>query len=387
MCIRDSSDSLVFSFLITKDTFLVAKQPVPKLSTTIAAFRKSILKKDTENFKRYGRQLYKDLIKPLEGTITTPNVLIVPDGMLWNLNFDLLLTEDASSNNPKKLPFLIRKHAISYLNSSQLLETAKDTNANAQKCLAFSFSQTDTVAKNSPVKEGNTLSLEVLRSSNADLPGTKKEIKAISDILEGQYYFGTNANETNFKKEAPNYDILHLALHGELDPRNPEYSKLIFTKNTDSSDDGALYAHELFSMELPAKLAVLSACNTGSGKTTSGEGIMSLGTAFRHAGVESLVLTNWEISDRSTPTIMTQFYGNLQNGMTKSEALQKAKLSFLDDADPNYAHPMYWGGLYIVGNPNALHETNAFQYVLFIVLGIAILGIAILLTKTQLRHD
>ncbi|MBQ0740050.1 CHAT domain-containing protein, partial [Aquimarina celericrescens] len=124
----------------------------------------------------------------------------------------------------------------------------------------------------------------------------------------------------NFKKKANAYSILHLALHGEVDNERPENSKLYFTKSTDTMEDNMLYSHELFALDIPAELTVLSACNTGAGKIARGEGIMSLGTAFQYAGTKSLVLTSWEVSDQTTPEIMQYFYTNLKSGMNKAKA-------------------------------------------------------------------
>lgn len=223
------------------------------------------------------------------------------------------------------------------------------TKSNQQpECLAFSYSDSLTSVAT------NTMSLATLRGIEDDLPGTRQEIKAISDILDGQYYYGTEAIEANFKKNATKYSILHLALHGEVDNELPENSKLFFTKVNDSIEDNLLYTHELFSLHIPAELVVLSACNTGTGKIANGEGIMSLGNAFQYAGTQSLLLTNWEVSDQTTPVLMKNFYQNLKEGMTKGKALQQAKLTYLETANIIEADPIYWGGFYLIGNSAAI---------------------------------
>ncbi|WP_034230541.1 CHAT domain-containing protein, partial [Aquimarina pacifica] len=196
----------------------------------------------------------------------------------------------------------------------------------------------------------NNISLAALRSIGDDLPGTRKEIRAISNIIDGHYFFGKEADEANFKKNASKYKILHLALHGEVDNENPEKSKLYFTKGKDTIEDNLLYSHELFALDIPAELTVLSACNTGTGKIAKGEGIMSLGNAFQYAGTKSLLLSHWEVHDESAPELMQYFYKNLNDGMNKAMALQQAKIQYIATADFYRTAPFYWGGFYLVGD-------------------------------------
>ncbi len=151
---------------------------------------------------------------------------------------------------------------------------------------------------------------------------------------------------------------MHLALHGEVDNERPENSKLYFTKTNDTIEDNLLYGHELFAMDIPAELTVLSACNTGSGKIAKGEGIMSLGTAFQYAGTKSLLLTSWKVSDQTTPELMKFFYANLKKGMNKAKALQQAKLQYLANANLNRTHPFYWGSFYLVGDAAPIAFSN-----------------------------
>jgi len=141
-------------------------------------------------------------------------------------------------------------------------------------------------------------------------------------------------------------------------------------------EDNYLYSHELFALDIPAELAVLSACNTGTGKIAKGEGIMSLGTAFQYAGTKSLVLTNWEVSDEITPKIMEYFYTNLKEGKNKAAALQQAKLQFLATTNAETNHPYYWGGFYLLGDvaPIQFQDTNYSYWIL----GISIVAMTLL---------
>ncbi len=351
-----TSDSTTYAFTISKNDITVQELSTPKLTKQVETFRKSIIAKDTEAFKTQSHTLYRQLIAPISKKLVGDQLIIIPDESLWHLNFELLLTQNNGSNNPSLFPYLLKEYAITYANSTNLLFSPVKNNVTSeirQECLAFSFSDS------TQTTDTRAISLSTFRNSKMDLPGTREEIRKISDIVDGQYYYGSQAIEANFKKNVGQYNILHLALHGEVDNERPENSKLFFTKSKDTIEDNLLYSHELFALDIPAELTVLSACNTGTGKIAKGEGIMSLGTAFQYAGTKSLLLTSWEVSDTTTPELMKYFYANLKAGMNKGKALQQAKLQYLSTANTNRLDPFYWGAFYLVGDPAPMHFNNA----------------------------
>ncbi|WP_299243666.1 CHAT domain-containing tetratricopeptide repeat protein [uncultured Aquimarina sp.] len=368
-----TADSTTYAFTVSKNKITVKELSTPKLTEQIEQFRSSMTK-NYEEYKDSSHLLYQKLIAPLKKELTGNQLIIVPDGPLWHLNFDLLFTEEEISNNPRAWPYLLKEYAISYANSATLLFGNKmreeSVSKEEQECLAFSFSSGDNTSAT------RNVSLKTFRNSSMDLPGTREEIKAIANIVDGQYFYGSEATEENFKKHAGAYDILHLALHGDVDNERPENSKLYFTKSKDTIEDNYLYSHELFALDIPAELTVLSACNTGTGKIAKGEGIMSLGNAFQYAGTKSLLLTNWEVSDETTPKIMEYFYTNLKEGKNKAEALQQAKLQFLTTTSEETYHPYYWGGFYLLGDTTTIQfQDNNYIYWL---IGFGILAVIIL---------
>ncbi|MBQ0734344.1 tetratricopeptide repeat protein [Aquimarina celericrescens] len=363
-----TSDSSTYAFTLSKERLAVREMVTPKLKEKIEDFRKTITSKNLTKYKENAHDLYQQLMAPIADQLAGDELIIIPDGPLWYLNFDLLLTQNNASNNPKELSYLLKDYAITYANSVNLLFNSTPTNQEIQQreeCLAFSFSDSTNVI------DSQSMSLATLRDAGDDLPGTRKEIRAISEIIDGQYYYGSEAIESNFKKNASRYSILHLALHGEVDNDRPENSRLYFTKTKDTLEDNFLYGHELFALDIPAELTVLSACNTGTGKIAKGEGIMSLGSAFQYAGTKSLLLSSWEVSDQTTPELMKYFYRNLKEGMNKAKALQQAKLQYLQTANINRIHPFYWGGFYLVGDTAPIQFTN--DLTLYWVLGALLL--------------
>ncbi|MEW7280515.1 tetratricopeptide repeat protein [Aquimarina sp. 2201CG1-2-11] len=361
-----TADTLTYAFIISKKQVSVQELVTPDLVKRVEAFRNHITSKDLQAYKTLGHDLYQQLVDPIRHQLVGDQLVIIPDGPLWHLNFEILLTQNDASNNPVNLSYLLRNYAISYANAANLVFTqdrqaTTASNTKKQECLAFSFSDSIQLAKNNA--QTHQMSLSTLRGLGDDLPGTRKEIKAISNIIDGQYYYGAQAIEANFKKNANRYNILHLALHGDVDHERPENSKLYFTKTKDTLEDNLLYGHELFAMDIPAELTVLSACNTGTGKIAKGEGVMSLGNAFQYAGTKSLLLSRWEVSDNTTPELMTYFYTHLKKGMNKAKALQQAKLQYLANADIHRTQPVYWAGFYLVGDPAPIHfESNTLLY-------------------------
>ncbi|GAA4277411.1 tetratricopeptide repeat protein [Aquimarina mytili] len=369
-----TNNSTTYAFTISRNGIAVKELTTSNLFKKVSDLHESIILKDIGGYKQFSYTLYNELIAPIKDKLIGEELIIIPDGSLWHLNFELLLTQ-SNEKEERNMPYLLRDYAISYANSANLLFGPEQKISKSlevrNECLAFSFSDSTQLANS------KTMSLATLRDAGDDLPGTRKEIKAISNIINGQYYYGTEAIESNFKQNANQYSILHLALHGDVDHKNPQNSKLYFTKSKDTIEDNLLYSHELFALNIPAELAVLSACNTGTGAIAQGEGIMSMGNAFQYAGTKSLLLSSWEVSDKSAPILIENFYTNLAEGMNKAKALQKAKLDFLKTTDFDQLAPFYWGSFYLLGNADPIDINQPLSINMFWgILG----GVLILLT-------
>jgi CHAT domain-containing protein len=111
-----------------------------------------------------------------------------------------------------------------------------------------------------------------------------------------------------------------------------------------------LRATEIADLELDCDLVVLSACETGRGQLSSGEGIIGLSRSFFIAGARSVVVSQWAVSDISTAQLMKDFYQQLVNGAVKPAALREAKLLMLNGGSET-RHPYYWAPFVIIGPP------------------------------------
>jgi CHAT domain-containing protein len=106
---------------------------------------------------------------------------------------------------------------------------------------------------------------------------------------------------------------------------------------------------------LNARMIVLSSCFTGSGALFAGEGVLSLARAFLYSGSRSVVMSLWEVNDRSGTDIVKSFYSYLRKGNSKSSSLRKARLDYLGKSDQLQSHPYYWATMVVYGDDSPLY--------------------------------
>ncbi|HEY9610835.1 CHAT domain-containing tetratricopeptide repeat protein, partial [Allocoleopsis sp.] len=147
------------------------------------------------------------------------------------------------------------------------------------------------------------------------------------------------------------YQIIHLATHGLLDPINPELSGIVLSlyDQKGKSQDGFLRLHDIFNLNLPAELVVLSACETGLGKDVKGEGLVGLTRGFMYAGSKRVVVSLWSVNDVATSEVMAKFYQKMLNeGQNPVSALRAAQLEMWKSQ--NWQSPYYWAAFTIQGD-------------------------------------
>ncbi|MDX1629055.1 MAG: CHAT domain-containing tetratricopeptide repeat protein [Fulvivirga sp.] len=300
----------------------------------ISGFRNSLYFKDDEVYKITGHSLYETLFpSSLPGRIV--RLTIIPAGRLGTIPFEALLTDKVKDEYPNysTLPYLIRDYAVNYQYAVALYyqnlkkEAGKHQNA-ALLCAPVQFT-----------------SLE-------DLPGTREEVADLEAILDRQgisseLLLQADATEQIFKsKNLSSYKYLHLATHGVVDELAPSLSKIYLKEEGEAGDlDGSLYSGEIYNLNLNADLVTLSACETGLGKLSKGEGIIGLSRALVYAGANNLVVSLWKVADQSTARLMTSFYSRMDQ-YSYRESLRKAKLDLLNS---NYSHPFYWAPFILIG--------------------------------------
>ena len=309
-------------------------------------------------FTKSANHLYHILIEPLKLGKKVSDLIVIPDGKLAYIPFDALLTKlpDNQKIDFRSLNYLIYDYSVTYSYSATLhFDYFKTQNKKGNNILAYAPEYgLQEIEINNTAYRNNELTRALLRP----LPGAREEVLGLSKFQDCNALLGAEASETSFKQLASGYDILHLAMHTVINDSLPMFSKLVFSTLNDTIEDGYLNTQEIYNLKLNARLAVLSACNTGSGIMRGGEGVMSLSRAFLYAGCPSIVMTLWEVEDKVSADIMLSFYRFLFKGYSKSEALRKAKLEHIINADPLKAHPYFWQGYMLVGDPSPIKLNN-----------------------------
>jgi CHAT domain-containing protein len=308
--------------------------------------------KEQKEFVELSADLYNILLKPFEQQIKGKSLLIVPDEQLALIPFEILLKSKANAEklNYSKLDYLLYNHDISYAYSLTLMQKQALSNANPANHKVFAM------APGYKNLAGNKGSQYIALRNNRDardnlgmLEGARKEVKMVGKRIKGTCVFDDAASESRFKTEARNYSILHLAMHTLVNNEEPLYSKLVFTPDIDTAEDGLLNTYELANLELDADLVILSACNTGFGKLNKGEGIIGLARGFFQAGCRSLLATLWSVSDKTSLSIIDGFYTELEKQQSKSFSLSESKRNYVKNAKGMWAHPFFWAGYISIG--------------------------------------
>jgi CHAT domain-containing protein len=345
--------------IVISDSVDLYKLKTPELSEYLELFERKSNQYSEEAVKKFRDEsysLYTSLIQPFKDRLNRKRLIIVPDGQLLQLPFETLVTE-TNETSFNKLPYLLNDYVISYsLSASQLTTNPKQQTTNP-KLLAFGFSD--------------------------NIAGSKIELEDLAQKFpSGKFLFANDVTEKNFKDNASNFDLLHLAVHGSGDT-GKDYSATLYFRDKDGPEDGHLYWYELYNMNLRASLAVLSSCESGIGKTYRGEGMLSMANAFTFAGCNNIVMGLWKVDDQVSVKLMNTFYTELLNGMAIDEALAMAKRTYLASADQISANPKLWGSLIAYGETPILTADKIPTTWVVIALTILAGAIVLLVVKTR----
>jgi CHAT domain-containing protein/TPR repeat protein len=344
-------DDSTFVFLLSRDSRAALSVLVFPLTTSgtkleagVARFRSKLANGDLD-FQKASRELYDLLLKPAEKELAgKTNIIIVPDGPLWDLPFQALMDE--------KGKYLVEKAAISYAPSLTALREMKKRAALRQptpgaELLAFG---NPIVAKGTKESVQRVFMDETLEP----IPEAERLVNELAKMYgpnKSKVFTGSSARESVAKTEAPKYRIVQFATHGILNNISPMYSHLVMAQDEkDPNEDGLLEAWELKDLDLKADLVILTACETARGKISNGEGVIGMTWAAFIAGAPTTVASQWKVESSSTTELMLEFHRQLRNKkpISKAEALRRASLKIMKM--PKYRHPSYWAGWVMVGD-------------------------------------
>ena len=290
--------------------------------------------------------LYRALVEPAAGRIEGRDRLwVVPDGILFEIPFELLLTEDAGDRPDwEDARYLAREVAIGYAPSATLLLQLREEGAAAATANVLAVADPDFTTLAARVGTGGEL---------PPLPQSRQEVEILRGLRgdETVGLIGADATEAAFRRglEAHRPSIVHLATHGLVDREEPALTSVALARDPDGAGDGYLYTLEIMALPLDTELVVLSACDTGRGKLERGEGTIGLTRAFLAAGARRVVSSLWPVADASTGRLMARFYEELlRRERSVAEALNRARAALWSERET--AHPYYWAPFVLMGS-------------------------------------
>ncbi|RYY52530.1 MAG: CHAT domain-containing protein, partial [Chitinophagaceae bacterium] len=333
--------------------------------------------------------LYTMLWRPIEKFISNKRVMVIPDGSLYYLSFEMLTAKPVSDAAGYVKSSLLSTYAISYHYSFFALEPAKAPQQKRVGFAAFVPGFSDDV-KDSYL---SSLRADTLKKDNEylsllPLPFSVDLAKKIHREMGGALFVGDESTPFAFRSKAGNNSIIHIGTHAEANNLHPEYSRLIFAKDPKhASDSNSVFLFDIYNYDLNSDLTVLTACETGRPGFNDGEGMISMAHAFSYAGSESILTGLWKIDEKASCIITDIFYKNLREGMTKDVALQQAKLSYLSTAKGRTLNPQYWAGLVIMGDTSAVEISGDHTRLYLIAGGLLVLlaGLVFVLVRRRKR--
>jgi CHAT domain-containing protein len=251
-------------------------------------------------------QLHQELLAPLRAHLQGKHLVIVPHGVLHYVPFHALF--DGAG-------YLIDSFTVSYAPSASIFAHCQRKPSRAS---------------------GSSLILGV---PDAQAPLILDEVRSVAGILpDAELLVGAQANEAALRQRGARSPLIHIATHGSFRQDNPMFSGIRL--------GGAyLSLYDLYQLKLEAELVTLSGCATGLNVVAPGDELLGLIRGLLYAGAHSLLLTIWDVSDRSTADFMTRFYRRVRDGKGKASSLQGAMQELRQD----YPHPYHWAPFTLIG--------------------------------------
>jgi CHAT domain-containing protein/tetratricopeptide (TPR) repeat protein len=314
-------------------------------------------------------RLSETLLGPLAGAIAGRRLVVVADGTLQYVPFAAL---PIPRRGGEPIPLAVEHEVVSLPSASSLTavrEQVRGRRPTRGSVAIFAdpvFGRDDSRMRASapssePAIEQDVIQVlrdvGIVRGSERNLPrlaATRAEAEAIlAAVPMGSALpaIGLEANRAKAMDPAlKNYRVVHFATHGIFNTETPALSGLILSMvdAKGAPQDGFLRLHDIYNMDLPVDLVVLSACNTALGRRVRGEGLVGIVRAFMYAGAERVVASLWKVDDEATSELMRHFYqGMFASGLPPSEALRRAQVAMWRQEGSRF--PFYWGAFVLQG--------------------------------------
>lgn len=369
-----------FLWLVGRDSFeQIDLPPRSEIETLARRFYEQISSRKPEAQTEAGKiseNLSRILLGAVREKIKNKRLLIVADGALQLVPFASLRVSgqwsavsgqqrDEDQKPKTENQFLIETNEIINLPSASILSLLRENlpvrPANGKTLALFA----DAVFTNEDVrlpskKFSSTGQIEIKlnafdsRLKLSRLPFSRREANAILAIAPQAETFAAldfaASRETLLKTDLKQFRIIHFATHGWLDAEHPQLSGIVLSLVSTRGErlDGFLRLHEIYNLDLAADLVVLSACQTGLGKTVSNEGVIGLTRGFMYAGASRVMASLWNVDDAATAELMRRFYqALLREKRSPAAALRAAQISLA--REKRWQNPYFWAAFSIQG--------------------------------------
>lgn len=364
------ADTVMLIFKITAKKFDVEGREVPeRFEGYMQAMRNGILYEDPGTYATAARKLSEFLIPEIPKKVK--RLVFLPEGRMGTLPFEAFLTEDYQGEDFTEMPYLINDYDVAYHYSATLWvnyakkKAREGVNGFVAFAPVFADETQEGVVQRSPSLMEDLQQMDTIRKRSmfnnrnmiAAIPATETEVRTIYRLFDDRdfpssIYTHKKASETNLKNDDfSRFRYVHFATHGFVNEEKPELSGLMLaTPDSTTGQDGVLFLGEIYNLRLDADLVTLSACETGLGKISRGEGIIGLTRALLYAGARNVMVSLWKVADASTGELMVNFYTNILEARKNtriSAAMREAKLSMIKEQ--KYANPYYWSPFIMVG--------------------------------------
>ncbi|MGE5457888.1 MAG: CHAT domain-containing protein, partial [Methanococcaceae archaeon] len=313
------TENNIFIFCITNNSFTLVKTNKSRsFDNWNYSYRNSIKKIDKDTYNASAKELYRELVTPIEKELSGKRKLIViPCPELSALPFEAFISS-------KGIP-LVQNFSIQYCGSSN--EFIKESRVVTKKYPYYFIGFAPSY---------NNLQKFAPLENQEEINEISKEIKNVG--LQNILCSGPNATKQKFFDLTGKSRILHIAAHSFADTINEGSSGIVF--------DSLLTGSEIITREINNDLIVLSSCEGGNGKTAGGEGILSLARNFLKAGAGNMLVSLWKVPDKQTKLFMTEFYRQLIKDNNYAEALSRTKRKVIEDK--LYAFPNTWAAFVLL---------------------------------------
>lgn len=340
----------VYVIAVTKTDWHFTSTERAPVERSAGELLSALKEQDFQHYVNAAADLYAKLLAEVAPYLTGKDLIIIPDGVLHHVPFETLLVDyhaaPTAQSDYTTLPYLLKSHPISYSYSATLRAVLGRR----------SRSEPDrTFAGFAPVTYPARAQHDSAQSpSMKSLPGAGQEVRRLLNLFIPKYRplkrlldtrnllsIGPGAREESVKQmDLQEYKYLHFATHGIVNDSIPELSGLLLHPASRTEDD-VLHLGEIYSLELNADLVVLSACETGRGRLSSGEGVIGLTGGFLYAGARNVVVSQWQVDDSAAGRLMIPFYVRFLRGGNYRDALRDAKLDVIMSGGI-HARPYYW---------------------------------------------